>query len=195
MAAVSRGGQFVVVLCEDETHFNFVRHFLLRKGVVSRSEQIIERIARPGCGEQFVRLNLPLELDACRKQNRKGAFALLIVVTDADTHSVDEREQQLKDACSISKLTAQEGYIKPNEPVIVFIPRRNIETWLKLLDGQSVDETTNYKQHGAKTQRCKPQAIVLFNHCQQQTAPPHAVASLNAACGEYRRILPMLPQS
>jgi hypothetical protein len=194
VAAVNRGGQFVVVLCEDETQFNFVRHFLLLKGIVRTSAQITPVVCPRGCGEQFVRQNFPKELHGCRIQNRTGRFTLLIVAIDADVYTARHREQHLRDICATDALTRNIGYIQPNEPVAVFIPRRNIETWVRLLGNNVVDETTDYK-HGVGATSCKQQVSVLFNHCQQQTLPPHAVASLIAACDEYHKILPMLPQS
>jgi hypothetical protein len=200
---VSRGGQWVVVLCEDETSYNFVEQFLLLKGVVKKQEQIKDVICPKGCGsgEKFVRLNLPEALEACRWQRRRGKFALLIVVTDADTGTVGQRIEALRKECEDPKKLNRDGiqakpvsYIQPDDHATVFIPRRNIETWLKLLNGQAVNEVDDYKQ-SPNARRCRTEAKALLDHCQEQTLPLHTVASLAAACDEYRRILPLLPQS
>lgn len=192
---MSRGGQFVVVLCEDETSFNFASSLLKLTGIIQTRGQIKDVICPKGSGsgEQFVRLNLPKELQWNRRRNRIGTFTLLIVITDADTHTLHERKQQLRAACESSVLTSADGYIRDNEPAAVLIPKRNIETWLRLLDGQQVDETTQYR-HGRGTQRCESQVGTLFTHCQQQTEPRNAVDSLRAACGEYHRVLPLMPR-
>ena len=55
----------------------------------------------------------------------------LYVLTDADAMTVEER---------LRTLPSDSG-----DPVTRLIPRRNVETWVEVLDGNQVDEETDYK--------------------------------------------------
>ena len=73
------------------------------------------------------------------------------------------------------------------DPVIILVPRRNIETWFAYLDGEPVDETQDYSAWKSKDPR--PFADELYRMCHeaQQLRTP-APASLEESCQEYRKL-------
>ncbi len=61
---------------------------------------------------------------------------MLIVVTDADNLDVDDRERTLQ-----KELLALEfEEVRADEPVIILIPKWQVETWIRCLLGQQMDE-------------------------------------------------------
>jgi hypothetical protein len=101
---------------------------------------------------------------------------------------VKERHEQLDDILGEQSLPLRQQ----DEAISVFVPKRNIETWLHhLIQGKSVDEEKTYKKF-AKAGDCKPYAEVLANQCQAQNLSQTAPQSLQVACGEIQRLLPLL---
>ena len=114
-------GVTIVLLCEDKQTDSFVRRFLKHRNFKYRDITTVSLSAGSGSGEQRVKEQYPTELKAIRQKEQ----AYLIVVIDADTHTVDERHAELKQACE------EEGIPPRNikdANVLHIIPRRNIET-------------------------------------------------------------------
>lgn len=185
-------GVKIVLLCEDQQTNSFVRNFLKHRNFKDRD---ITTCPLPrsngGAGEQSVRKQYPGQLQAIR--SRRNAY--LIVVIDADTHTLDYRHQQLKQECE-----KNHNHIPPRNSsdtnVLYIIPRRNIETWLAYLKNdknENVDESKNYKKikclRDCQKKDLKEYAESLYDMCHvhQQLRKP-APASLREACGEYRRL-------
>lgn len=172
----------VVILCEDRQQEVFARHFLQKRGfsgpfrveVCPKGEQ---------SGEQYVRERYPNEVKAYRsKRNHLSIY--LVVLIDADNKTVDERLQQLDSALEDDSQPRRQE----DENIAVFVPKRNIETWIHYLKGETVDEETAYPKL-PKESDCKPSVENLLTQCPHgldEDAPP----SLHTACGELQRILP-----
>ncbi len=131
-------------------------------------------------GEQWVRTRYPRELKAIRGKQR----AYLIVVTDADTRSTEARRAQLESECERQQIPRRTD----GDPVLVVVPRRNIETWLAYLGGTPVDEVTTYPRL-YRARDCAAHANRLYVMCHDvqrldEPAPP----SLREACEEYRKL-------
>lgn len=180
-----------VVLCEDTVGACFARRFLWQRGVGKRD--IKEDIAPSGkgCGAQYVREKYPDWMQAQRKGNAPG-FAL-IVLMDADKRSVTERIAELDDACRLRDIRSRAS----DQPVMFAVPKRNIETWLQFLDGQSnIDEETDYAgtgSHRADKVLCERAAQKLKKLCDRARQSPSSVdfqrlLSLQAACQEAPRV-------
>ena len=171
----------ITLLCEDSQTDSFVRRFLRRRKFRGRDIRTLPLPAGRRSGEQWVRKQYPAELRAVR--GRQGAY--LIVVTDADDRSTNERREQLDAECGKQDVPVRTG----NDPVILVVPRRNIETWLAYLEtGKPVDEQERYPR--LKRERdCNRHADNLFKMCHSgqrldEAAPP----SLREACAEYRKL-------
>ncbi len=161
-----------VVLCEDRAHWHFARAFLVACGWNER--QLTSRIAptAKGAAEQWVRDTFPGELSTYRR--KAGERICLIVIIDGDRQDVETRIRALEAA-------AQR---QPADHVAIFVPCRNMETWIGYLSGLPVDETTAYHQLKKGHSRARP-AEVLADHCTQHRPLADAPPSLIAACTEW----------
>ncbi|WP_123580831.1 hypothetical protein [Abditibacterium utsteinense] len=66
----------------------------------------------------------------------------LIVAIDADEETVERRKNQLNEKLR----EAGEPARGEQEAIAIVVPRRNVETWVWYLDGNAVDESTDYKR-------------------------------------------------
>ena len=182
MGKVSTEGVQVVILCEDQQQECFIQRFLnLRKCTMRR---LYVRKAPPGRGsaEQFVREELSRELKAYRSQSSRCSTCL-IVGTDADNLSVQERMESLMRACTDGGVPFREK----DEQVCFMIPKRNIETWLAYLRGEAVDEETVYSKYPCPSD-CQRDVERLDEMCRQQKLRPDPPPSLARACEEFRHL-------
>ncbi len=168
-----------VLLCEDAATDTFVRRFLRRRQF--KPHDIITLPIPHGSqsGEQWVREKYPDQLKAIR--SRQNVF--LIVVIDADTHTTQSRRSQLDDECRTQQVPVR----NTEDPVIIIVPRRNIETWFAYLDGISVDETVDYSAYKSKDPRPFAEELYRMCHEDQKLRPP-VPPSLDESCQEYRKL-------
>ncbi len=173
----------VVVLCEDLQQEVFVRRFLQRRGCERFLFQPPISPAGRGSGEHWVRGRFPRELQAHRSQAaRRNTW--LLVVTDADTRTVQDRVQGFARACEEADVPLR----RPGEKVIFVIPRRNIETWFAYLREEVVNETETYPRHDCEND-CRDEVRRLDELCrQQQLEPQPPPPSLVTACTEFQRV-------
>ncbi|MFZ4856804.1 MAG: hypothetical protein ACOYL3_10445 [Desulfuromonadaceae bacterium] len=172
-----------VILCEDVQQEVFIRQFLMKKkGYVQRQLRIKVCPAGKQAGEQFVRDRYPAELKALRQRTARAETSLLVMI-DADKRSADATSKWLDAICTEQGVATREQ----NDKAAVLIPRRNIETWIHFLDGEPVDEETEYKKLRWESD-CKPGVKRLFEICSKGECPADFPDSLKAACGEYQRV-------
>ena len=131
-----------------------------------------------GAGDQYVRDKYPEQLDAIRKRN-----GILVVMIDGDNYSIAERLKQLNDACTQSGVSPR----NTSDKVAVFIPKRNIETWLAYLDGERVNETDRYPRL-ERERECQRHVGVLEQMCSEGKLRTPAPESLETACREYNNV-------
>lgn len=175
-------GVSIVLLCEDKKTETFVRTFLRHRNFKRHD---IETLPLPGsdggAGEQWVREKYPEQLKAIRQQPN----AYLIVVIDADDGTIDKRHRDLEEACEAESISPRNNRDKN---VLHIIPRRNIETWLAYLDGENVNETTDYK---TKCRNLCPKECAhhLYDMCHvDQRLRKPVPDSLLRTCEEYRKL-------
>jgi len=170
----------VVLLCEDRQQETFLRRFLERMGSKTHILRVVKAPQGRGAGEQFVREMFPVELQGQRCRHVGQA---LVVMIDGDSEGMTARLRRLDEVCKAQEVAGRTD----GEPVAVFVPTRNIETWLAYLDGQTVDERHSYPRLGREGE-CQRHVDALVKMCRQgqlrQPAPP----SLEAACQEYGRL-------
>jgi len=175
----------IVILCEDRQQEVFARHFLKKRGFVGL---LRANICPPGSqsGEKYVRDQYPAEVKAYR-QNRNRVSIGLVVLIDADKSTLPERLNQLADALGEdSQLNRQ-----LDEAIAIFIPKRNIETWIYYLQGETVNEEQAYPKFSNQAD-CKTSVDNLVDQCRSQNLPENAPETLRAGCGELQRLLPLL---
>jgi hypothetical protein len=171
----------IVLLCEDRQQEVFARQFLESCGI--DRHHIYPDVCPKGkqSGEQYVREKYSRSVISYRQKANHLSTAL-VVLTDADNLEVAERLRQLANALESSS-AAQRGQ---RERIGVFIPKRNIETWIYYLQGQEVNENDVYP-HLSKPGDCKPVVHHLAQN-RRQTLPEDAPLSLKIACNELSRI-------
>ncbi len=171
----------IIILCEDRQQEVFARHFLKQRGFTGTFRSNICPSGSQS-GEQYVRTQYPLEVQAYR-QNRNRVSIGLIVLIDADTNTLLDRISQLAETIKENR--------QSNEAIAIFVPKRNIETWIHYLDGNSVDEEKSYPKL-LKEGDCKPAAAVLAQQCRSQSLAEDLPETLRLACEEFQRLLPLL---
>jgi len=176
----------IVILCEDRQQEVFARHFLKKRGFTGLFRT---KICPPGSqsGEQYVRSQYPVEVKAYR-QNRNRVSIALVVLIDADRGTLQDRLNQL---ASILDEDAQEKR-RSDEAIAIFVPKRNIETWIHYLQGETVNEEDAYAKYEKNEAVCKTYVENLADRCYSQDLPEDAPRSLQAACGELQWLLPLL---
>lgn len=129
------------ILAEDVRHRKLLRRHLRKRGYAHRTIHDVPWFPTylTPC-LKFVREQYPVEVKALRAISTRRSGAL-IVVADADNETVDERINDLENHLSSSGETRRAS----SEPIIIVVPRRNIETWMHYLEDNTVDEETDYK--------------------------------------------------
>jgi hypothetical protein len=132
------------------------------------------RIRRPlnasrevhGGNVEWVIKRFPTGLHACRQRHRSRANTLLIAVVDADDFTVAERRSQF-------------GLVHGSDPVVLLIPKRHIETWIRAALGADANEADDYKRPEPKPQECRQAAQVIHGWARNSAQPgPTCVPSL-----------------
>jgi hypothetical protein len=175
------GAVNVVLLCEDKLLSACARRFLEHRRFK------ISEVPRPpknagGSRKQWITEEYPRQMKVVRQRQEVA----LIVCTDADELTVGERIAELDKACEKAGIDPR----KPEEKILMVVPKWHIETWLSYLDGNSVDEEKRLPHsYNGQEKKCKDPVNALVEMCTkrqilQEPAPP----SLKAACEEYKKL-------
>jgi hypothetical protein len=101
--------------------------------------RIVESPSGRGSAEQWIRDRFAREVEAIR---RRSAGTKLIVLVDADNHTVQQRKSQLDLALRETGVRIE----KDNRRIVCLIPKRNMETWILCLNYEQVNEDADYKR-------------------------------------------------
>jgi hypothetical protein len=173
----------VVILCEDRQQEVFARYFLVGRGFDPRLMRPIVSPNGMGSAEQFVRERFATEVRAYRSKRNQIATCLVVLV-DADIKTLAERLGQLESALLEEGLPRRQA----DEKIGIFIPKRNIETWIHYAQGEAVDEITVYPRLPCESD-CKLAVKTLATTTIDAPLPAGAPPSLHVACDELQRIL------
>ncbi len=176
----------IIVLAEDQEHQNLIRRYLLRTGQNQRTFRLVPLPGKRKCGSQYVREQFPKQVAECRATLGRRASCLLIVITDADNLTTNERERTLHAALKADHQRA----IEQTEPVIILIPKWQVETWIKCLLGETVTEADRDTDKPPVTaQQIIAAARALFDWARPNAlAGATCVRSLARALPRWRRI-------
>ena len=178
----------LIILAEDAEQQNLVRRYLERCGHnIGRNCRLVPLPAKStgGSGEKYIRDHFPQEVKACRSTLGRRASALLVVMIDADMQTTQQRRSQLSDALKAAGMEER----GEDEPIVVLIPKRHVETWIRALSGIQVDEITDYKNPKPTPHEIRQAAETL----QQWTRPgaaagPTSSPSLTESIPEWRKV-------
>ena len=169
----------IVLLCEDNQHEAFTRRFLKGMGWNTRELRVEKSPSAGGSAEQWVRKKFPDELKVYRERRHRAASALIAMI-DADTNDVQDRINEFERACNLVQI----AFRSADEAVAIAVPKRNIETWIHFLSGESVNEDDDYPKLN-KERGCKPAVDRLVHLCRSTGLTSNAPQALVMACEEY----------
>jgi hypothetical protein len=184
----NRVSQFIL-LCEDEAQERLTKAYLKKCGLASQSPYVKSLVAsreQRGGNDGWVLDRFPKELKACRQRHKAKANTLLIVLIDADNHSVEDRRRQLYDRVVSSGLDE----FGASEPAVILIPKRHIETWICALVGNTVTEEEDCKPWEKPDKEIiRLAAQTLFDWSRPNATPGKTcVPSLQTALPEWNKI-------
>lgn len=175
----------VIVLLEDDHHKMLIYRYLKKHGLGHEMRITLPPPGR-GSAESWVRNRFAKEVSAYRVRQHHTRTALIVVI-DADNHSVQDRWRQLDQALR----DAQKPPVDvEREKIARLIPKRNIETWILCLTMQTVDEQIDYKNSRNNwNELIPPAAATLFQWTRQEAElPNHCVDSLRTGIKELSRL-------
>ena len=173
------------VFCEDKLTHCFIRRFLLAQGISGRKIFPLP-LPAAGCGEQYVREKLPKYLQVLRSKSYDSN--VLVVAIDADKKTPLERKSQLNEACGAAQIPVR----TETDKMLVFVPKRNLETWVKYFGGEVVDEEQDYAHFlNGHESDCYPAAKKMSEQFSNESFTTN-LAALQDAYGEYTRIVQLV---
>jgi hypothetical protein len=175
---------YVIVVLEDDRHAMLIRRYLKKRGTGERDMRIERSPSGEGDAKAWVRKTFVKEVNVYRGRHAKTA---LIVVIDADTHTVQDRWRQLDQALEDGgKQRVDVEY----EQIARLVPKRNVETWILCLNGHAVDEEADYKRTRDDWHDLIPQAAGTLLECTRQRPEPpsHCIDSLRSGLRELNRL-------
>lgn len=175
-----------IILAEDVRHQRLVRRYLIRRfNCSSRDIRLVELPGGRSAAEQWVRKKYPDELKAWRNRAARARTALIAVI-DADTGTIDARQQQLQRSAEDAGVVIRSD----GDAVVHLIPKRNVETWILSLTGATVNEIDDYKNPTANIDGLIGQGVRTLYDWSRPNAQISArcVASLHAGIGELKRL-------
>lgn len=181
---MSKPSQVIVVL-EDDHHKMLVYRYLINRGLNNHSIRIERSPSGEGSAESWVRTRFIKEVKVYRGRQARASTALIVVI-DADAHGVQEKFTQLDQALKNGGITAVDG----DEQIARLVPKRNVETWILCLNGQPVDEGTDYKwERHDWNELIHPASETLSLWARQRVEPPnHCIDSLRTGIRELNRL-------
>jgi hypothetical protein len=190
---VSDRAQFIV-LCEDQQAQVFICKALGKSGAKSGRVRRLPLPSRTGegAGDAYVVEQYPKEVKAFRRQKARALTGLVVHIDADPSHTVAQRHAQLADALKRSTLAPR----SQAESVAELVPKRNIETWIYVLDaslpshpGEHLDEVAEYPKLRYQSD-CAVAADAFAEHTRRRTTPPTAssVPSLLDGLNEFRRL-------
>jgi len=180
---MSRQSVQTILLCEDQQQECFIRRFLLERRWSRHSIHVEKSPRARGAADQWVRESFPKELRAYRSKCNRLSNCLLVAV-DADMQTVQQRIRAFETECKKQNVPFRSG----DERVAFIVPKRNIETWLAYLRGDSVDESREYRQLRNESD-CQPGVDRLCEMCRQGKLVESPPESLTLACDEFQRLV------
>jgi hypothetical protein len=136
---VKKRGIRVQIIVEDETLERLVREVLRLSGFNRHELRVTPYPVGRGSAKAWVNRQYPLEVSRLRSRSYQNLA--VVVGTDADEMSVQQRAAELADMLVHAKCGPRDA----SERIVLWIPKWNIETWLLYFAGDVRDEGANYK--------------------------------------------------
>ncbi len=178
-------GLRITILCEDIAHHRFIREYLICQGVDKRD--ILDFGNVKSRNNASVLRHYPDLVRECRKKKNYQNIAL-VVMLDADGKSVEYRLRAFDMKLDPEKARVNQKTRGDNERIAIFIPARNIETWIHYsLGDMDCNENDDYKKHYTADDARKVAKIFANKICVDRL-PQNALFSLHHASAELERL-------
>jgi hypothetical protein len=179
---INLDGTRIIILCEDLQQAVFARYYLQACG--ANGGRIRQKPCPRGkqAGEQWVRECYAREVRELRR--RRGENVALIVLIDADTYPLQQRFRQLDDELE----RANQARRTEDEPILIFVPKRNIETWIYFVTANYANENDIYRKLDRESD-CSHHAKRLAREICPHGLAENAPSALHEACRELQRLL------
>lgn len=176
----------VIVLVEDNRHQQFIRCYLRRVGLSAHAMRFLKSPSGRGSAEQWVRESFATEVRAYRARQARAETHFILLI-DADNKTVKNRLAQLDQAL---KSEGVEPINSRAEQIARLIPKRNVETWILVLNGFAVDERTDYKSTNYGWDKLVPKsADTLYDWVRPNAhLPAGCIPSLRVGVRELKRL-------
>ncbi len=175
----------MTILCEDIAHHRFIREYLICQGVDKRDILDFGNVKSRNNGSVF--RHYPELVREYRKKRNYQNIAL-VVMLDADGESVEYRMKAFEMKLDPEKSRLNQKTREDNERVAIFIPARNIETWMHYaLADMDCNEDEDYKKYRTADDAGKAAKMFAKEICVDRL-PQNALYSLHHACGELERL-------
>ncbi|MGP8271036.1 MAG: hypothetical protein ACLQLH_13280 [Terracidiphilus sp.] len=187
----------VIVLCEDNRTFSFMRSYLKRCGI---QRDIRPVISPRGSAFTFVVNSFPAQVNAYRLTKAR-IHTWLIAVVDADTGTVAQRIGELDRGLTQAQEPRVRAMRIQDERIARLVPRRNIETWILALndvvpvENPPLNETTDYKKDVQEFRHydwegiIKPASTAFYGFIRPNAQlPANLLESLRHGICEMRRV-------
>jgi hypothetical protein len=173
---------YVIAVVEDNHHRMLVYRYLRKRGILGHQIRIERSPSGRGSAENWVRSQFVIETNVYRARHGQTA---LIVMIDADTGTVQNRWTQLDQALRAKRKQP----VGDAEHIARLVPKRNVETWILCLNGQAVDEETDYKNRNGWSDLIAEAAETLFQWTRSGAEPPeYCIDSLRRGIRELGRL-------
>jgi hypothetical protein len=163
-----------------------IRRYLIIWGLRGDQIRIQQSPSGRGNAEGWVRKEFVKEIKVYRIRQAHAKTGLIVMV-DADAHTVQERWNQLAQALR----DGGEKSIRKDERIARLVPRRNVGTWILCLNGDwGVVEDRDYTRERRNWHDLIPPASeTLYQWIQSKNAPPgHCVRSLRIGVQELKHL-------
>jgi len=158
----------VIVLVEDEHHRMFIRRYLIECGLKEHAIRIQQSPSGRGSAESWVLKRFVAETRVYRNRQARAGTALIVMI-DADNHSVQDRMTQFDQAL----VDFEQPIVGKSERIARLVPRRNVETWILCLnDEQDMNEDTNYTSERRNWHELIPSAAEMLCEWTRANAEP-----------------------
>ena len=131
----------VIVLVEDEHHEMLIRRYLRKCQFKPNDMRIQQSPSGRGSAESWVRKEFVKRVSVYRDRQARARTALIVII-DADSHTVQDQFSQFDQALQDGGKQTVGG----TEHIARLVPRRNIETWILCLNRQAVNEEDDYRR-------------------------------------------------
>jgi hypothetical protein len=175
----------IVVILEDDRQRGLVYRYLRRRGLSPHEIRTKLSPAGRGSAEHWVRKMYATEVKAYRLRRAKASTALIVMI-DADLHTVQARMTQLSNALGENGVQG----VGDAEEIARLVPKRNVEAWILCLTEQPVDEDDDYKHARYDWNELTPRASEnLFRWTRSNAVlPKFCIGSLRRGVTELNRL-------